>query len=316
MKLAETVTFGGSGLDRAAQIRGTHAGLPESGDSAIVLWRGRVLIEKMQEARLLRTSVLNDALSGGRWIFLGYDEGPKVFACDISHWMPEDNRVPDPNVFFDSTERHHPAFGEDALFCELRGHMGTLTARDAELAATAKALFHWHNSHQFCSKCGEKSKVKMSGWQRSCENCKTSHFPRTDPVVIMLITNGNSVLLGRSPNWPEGMYSLLAGFLEPGETIEAAVRREVLEESGIAVGGVSYLASQPWSFPNSLMIGCHGHAMDTKIKIDPNELEDAFWISKSDLVAAFADKDAKVRPARFGSIAQFLLKQWLSDSLD
>jgi NAD+ diphosphatase len=316
MKLAETVTFGGSGLDRAAQIRGTHAGLPESGDSAIVFWRGRVLIEKMQEARLLRTSVLNDALSGGRWIFLGYDEGPKVFACDISHWMPEDNRVPDPNVFFDPTERHHPAFGEDALFCELRGHMGTLTARDAELAATAKALFHWHDSHQFCSKCGEKLKVKMSGWQRSCENCKTSHFPRTDPVVIMLITNGNSVLLGRSPNWPEGMYSLLAGFLEPGETIEAAVRREVLEESGIAVGGVSYLASQPWSFPNSLMIGCHGHAMDTKIKIDPNELEDAFWISKSDLVAAFADKDAKVRPARFGSIAQFLLKHWLSDSLD
>lgn len=316
MKLAETVTFGGSGLDRAAQIRGTHAGLPESGDSAIVLWRGRVLIEKMQEARLLRTSVLNDALSGGRWIFLGYDEGPKVFACDISHWMPEDNRVPDLNVFFDPTERHHPAFGEDALFCELRGHMGTLTARDAELAATAKALFHWHNSHQFCSKCGEKSKIKMSGWQRSCENCKTSHFPRTDPVVIMLITNGNSVLLGRSPNWPEGMYSLLAGFLEPGETIEAAVRREVLEESGIAVGGVSYLASQPWSFPNSLMIGCHGHAMDTNIKIDSNELEDAFWISKSDLVAAFADKDSKVRPARFGSIAQFLLKHWLSDSLD
>ena len=316
MKLAETVTFGGSDLDRAAHIRGTQAGLPELGDEAIVLWRGRVLIEKMENARLFRSNVLNDALSEGRWIFLGYDQGTKIFACDISHWTPADKQVPDPNVFFDPTEQRHPAFDEGAVVCELRGHMGSLTARDAELAASSKALFHWHNSHQFCSKCGQKAQVKMSGWQRSCESCKTSHFPRTDPVVIMLITQGNSVLLGRSPNWPEGMYSLLAGFLEPGETIEAAVRREVMEESGIAVGEVSYLASQPWSFPNSLMIGCHGHALDTSIKIDPNELEDALWISKSDLVAAFADKDAKVRPARFGSIAQFLLKHWLADSLD
>ena len=316
MKLAETVTFGGSGLDRAAHIRGTKAGLPKSGDSAIVLWRGRVLIEKMGEVRLLRTSVLNAALSKGLWIFLGYDEGAKIFACDISNWTPADEKVPDPNVFFDPTEQHHPAFSENSVFCELRAYMGTFTTRDAELAASAKALFHWHQSHQFCSNCGQQSQIRMSGWQRSCEGCKSSHFPRTDPVVIMLITRGNRVLLGRSPNWPDGMYSLLAGFLEPGETIEAAVRREVLEESGIAVGEVSYLASQPWSFPNSLMIGCHGNALNTNIKIDPDELDDAIWISKSDLMEAFFNKDAKVRPARFGSIAQFLLKHWLADSLD
>ena len=315
MKLAETVTFGGSGLDRAAQFRGTEDGLPKSGDIAIVIWRGRVLIEKNELARLYRVSVSNYALLESRWIFLGIDDGEKVFASDISHWTPADSEIPDPNVFFDPTEQHHPAFGENAVFCELRGHMAALTARDAELAVTAKALYHWHNSHQFCSKCGQSSQVKMSGWQRSCEICSTSHFPRTDPVVIMLITRGNSVLLGRSPGWPVGMYSLLAGFLEPGETIEAAVRREVFEESGIAVGEISYLASQPWSFPNSLMIGCHGHALDTDITIDPKELEDALWISKSDLVAAFADENAKVRPARFGSIAQFLLKHWLADSL-
>ena len=315
MKLAETVTFGGSGLDRAAAIRGTQSGLPESGDRTIVLWRGRVLIEKKREAKLFKTSVLNDCLSEGRWILLGYDEGTKIFACDIYHWTPADSPVPDPNVFFDPTEQQHPAFGKDVVFCELRAYMGTLTSRDAELSATAKALFHWHNANHFCSKCGQKSQVKMSGWQRICESCNTSYFPRIDPVVIMLVTHGNSVLLGRSPNWPGRMYSLLAGFLEPGETIEAAVRREVLEESGIAVGEVSYLASQPWSFPNSLMIGCHGHALDTNIRIDPNELEDALWISKSDLVLAFSDEEAKVRPARFGSIAQFLLKKWLADSL-
>ena len=315
MKLAETVTFGGSGLDRAAQFRGTEDGLPKSGDIAIVIWRGRVLIEKNELARLYRVSVSNYALLESRWIFLGIDDGEKVFASDISHWTPADSEIPDPNVFFDPTEQHHPAFGENTVFCELRGHMAALTARDAELAATAKALYHWHNSHQFCSKCGQSSQVKMSGWQRSCKICSTSHFPRTDPVVIMLITHGNSVLLGRSSGWPLGMYSLLAGFLEPGETIEAAVRREVFEESGIAVGEVSYLASQPWSFPNSLMIGCRGHALNTDIIIDPKELEDALWISKLDLVAAFADENAKVRPARFGSIAQFLLKHWLADSL-
>ena len=315
MKLAETVTFGGSGLDRAAAIRGTQAGLPAAGDITIVLWRGRVLFEKRAKAKLFKTSVFNDYLSEGRWLLLGFDSGVKIFACDISHWTPADYQAPDPNVFFDPTEQRHPAFGDNALFCELRSYMGAMTSRDAELSATAKSVFHWHNANQFCAKCGEKLKVEMSGWQRKCDGCNTSYFPRIDPVVIMLVTYGNSVLIGRSPNWPDRMYSLLAGFMEPGETIEAAVRREVMEESGIAVGEVSYLASQPWSFPNTLMIGCHGHALDAKINIDPNELEDALWISKSDLVLAFSNEDSQVRPARFGSIAQFLLKNWLADSL-
>ena len=131
----------------------------------------------------------------------------------------------------------------------------------------------------------------------------------------MLITQGHNVLLGRSPHWPERMYSLLAGFIEPGETLEAAVRREVFEESGIKVGAVSYLASQPWAFPNSLMIGCHGDALSKDIILDPAELEDALWISKTDLVSAFNDKDGAINPARFGSIAQFLLKHWLADTL-
>ena len=314
MKLAETVTFGGSGLNRAGALRGQAEGRPGIGDQAIVFWRGKVLIEKSETPRLLRVDVGHPEFSHGRWAFLGFDGADKVFAFDISHWTPEEDQHPDPTVFYDPTEQIHPDF-PNASFCELRGQMAILTPRDAELSASAKALFHWHNSHKFCSRCGAASEITMSGWQRNCPSCSTSHFPRTDPVVIMLITQGPNVLLGRSPQWPERMYSLLAGFIEPGETLEAAVRREVFEESGIKVGAVSYLASQPWAFPNSLMFGCHGEALSTDIILDPAELEDALWISKTDLVNAFNDKDGAIKPARFGSIAQFLLKHWLADTL-
>ena len=155
-----------------------------------------------------------------------------------------------------------------------------------------------------------------AGWQRACQACDARHFPRTDPVVIMLITLGNSVLMGRSPHWPEGMYSLLAGFVEPGETIEAAVRREVFEEAGIKVGEVRYLASQPWPFPNSLMFGCQGFATSDDITIDPVEIENAFWVTREDMMAATAGQRPDMRPARQGSIARFLIEKWLADALD
>ena len=132
----------------------------------------------------------------------------------------------------------------------------------------------------------------------------------------MLITHGNSVLVGRSPGWPEGMYSLLAGFVEPGETLEAAVRREVLEEAGIPVGQVSYLASQPWPFPASLMFGCRGEALARAITLDPVELEDARWVSREEMATAFAGDHPVLLPARKGAIAQFLLRNWLADTLD
>jgi NAD+ diphosphatase len=132
----------------------------------------------------------------------------------------------------------------------------------------------------------------------------------------MLITHGNSVLVGRSHAWPEGMYSLLAGFVEPGETLEAAVRREVLEESGILVGAVNYLASQPWPFPASLMFGCSGTALNKDITIDPNEIEDALWVSREDMVDIFEGVHPKIKPARKGAIAHFLLENWLSDCLN
>ena len=316
MKLAETVTFGGSGLDRAAHLRGTDAGAPQSGDAAIVLWRGKVLMQRSAEQGLVRIGLPHPDCADARWIFLGHDADQKIFAFDISPWQPDSGPLPDKDVFFDPSEQQHPGFGPQAAFCELRGEMTVLTAREAELAATAKALLHWHNGHRFCARCGSASDMVMSGWQRSCSNCGAQHFPRTDPVVIMLITQGDNVLLGRSHHWPEGMYSLLAGFVEPGETFEAAVRREVMEESGIEVGAVRYLASQPWAFPNSLMVGCHGEALSTDIQIDPAELDDALWITKSDLMDTFVGLNTKIKPARAGSIAHFLLHNWLADRLD
>jgi NAD+ diphosphatase len=156
----------------------------------------------------------------------------------------------------------------------------------------------------------------MAGWQRTCPACNAAHFPRTDPVVIMLVTHGNSVLMGRSHGWPEGMYSLLAGFVEPGEPIEAAVRREVMEEAGIRVGRVNYLASQPWPYPSSLMFGCSGEALETEITIDPVEIEDARWFTREDILDAFAGRNPAMKPARKGAIAQFILSNWLSDQLD
>ena len=156
----------------------------------------------------------------------------------------------------------------------------------------------------------------MAGWQRDCPACNAHHFPRTDPVAIMLIIRGNSVLVGRSHGWPEAMYSLLAGFVEPGETIEAAVRREVFEEAGIRVGAVRYLASQPGPFPSSLMFGCHGEALNGALTVDPDEIEDAIWVSREELMDVFAGNSDRIKPARKGSIAHFLLRNWLADRLD
>jgi NAD+ diphosphatase len=182
--------------------------------------------------------------------------------------------------------------------------------------ATGRALLEWHRSHGFCAKCGAASQSAGAGWQRTCPACGRHHFPRTDPVVIMLITNGNSVLVGRSPGWPDKMYSLLAGFVEPGETIEAAVRRETFEEAGIRVGEVGYLASQPWPFPASIMLGCRGAALSREIQIDPNEIEDARWVSKEEMMEVFAGTSDVIAPARRGAIAHFLIWNWLRDQLE
>lgn len=323
MKTAELVTFGSSGLDRAAELRGDEAALlsaqhhPQT--DCLLLWRGKLLVHGPNYDRLFVLRPDHPVLSTADEppIFLGRgNERQHIFAYDISNWHPTAGPEQPINGFLDNTEQHHPDLPADAVFVELRRIMVRLSARDAELGATAKAVLSWHRSHRFCAKCGAESRMTQGGWQRVCDSCGAHHFPRTDPVVIMLITHGNRTLLGRSPGWPDGMYSCLAGFIEPGETVEAAVRREVLEEAGVRVGPVRYLSSQPWAFPSSLMIGCHGEALSHEITIDPAEIDHAMWVEKSDLMDAFAGQNPAILPARKGAIAHFLLRNWLADTLD
>ena len=324
MKHAEQVTFGGSGLDRAGQLRtdpeALQAALAHPDAVTLVMWRGKPLICGPGRDKLAVVPLDHPVLSHGGAvdgpILLGLEEQGPTFATDISDWVPDDLDVEALGLFLDPSMQYHPSLPQDHLFAELRGLMTRLSPRAAELAATAKAVTGWHASHRFCARCGAESAIAQGGWQRICPVCEGHHFPRTDPVVIMLITHGSSVLMGRSPGWPEGMYSLLAGFVEPGETLEAAVRREVMEEAGVPVGEVGYLASQPWPFPASLMFGCRGEALAREITIDPTEIEDAIWVSRDEMMQAFAGEHPILKPARKGAIAHFLLRNWLADTLD
>lgn len=202
-------------------------------------------------------------------------------------------------AFLGLTPRDEPRFGvavpaeaKEALAGRTDLEIGDLRALamrglfSSEVLGTlgeAKALLDWHRRHRFCANCGSPTVVGASGWRRECEACSTQHFPRVDPVVIMLAVRGDTCLLGRQPRFPAGMYSALAGFLEPGETIEDAVRREIQEEAGIHCGTVAYHASQPWPFPSSLMIGCIAQATSATITIDATELEDARWFTREEV---------------------------------
>lgn len=325
MKSAELVTFGGSNLNRAGELRNDPDALAAArNDPAaryVTLWRGKPLVDASQDNALALLSgdhpVLREDSVLPEPTLLGLDENSApYFAKDIAGWEPAGQDLSSVNQFLDPSEQSHPALPEHIRFAELRRVMTHLSPRDAELAATAKAIIGWHANHGFCSKCGEKTHASEAGWQRTCPACNATHFPRTDPVVIMLITHGNELLIGRSPGWPEGMYSLLAGFVDAGETLEAAVRREVFEEAGVRVGEVEYLASQPWPFPCSLMMGCRGTALSHDIQIDPAEIEDAMWISREEMMQVFAGENEKIKPARKGAIAHYLIQNWLSDTLD
>ncbi len=320
MRDVRAMAFGGGGLDRAAHLRVQPKALAAHPARVLPFWRGRpgcVGDAAAQGVRLVQVPPDHPALDGAREapVFLGLLQGKALFAQDISHWQP-DGSGSEPQAHHDTKEVLHPALDPGARLTDLRGVMTALSPLEAELAATGRALLNWHRSHRFCAACGQASTPVQFGWQRRCPGCGTPHFPRTDPVVIMLVTRGNAVLLGRAPGWPEGMYSLLAGFVEPGETIEAAVRREVFEEVGLRIGRVGYLTSQPWPFPASLMIGCRAEALDSRITLDPVELDDARWVTREELLDAFAGHTPQLRPARKGTIARVLLRNWLADRLD
>jgi NAD+ diphosphatase len=188
-----------------------------------------------------------------------------------------------------------------------------MTPRDAAIWGTARSLNEWHNRHGFCGRCGAPTAPFRGGWGRRCSQCRLEHFPRVDPVVIMLAEHEGKVFLGRQPQYPAGRYSALAGFVEPGESIEEAVARELMEEAGLRVTDVRYVASQPWPFPGSLMIACTAKASNGEITLDTNELEDGFWADRPAIAAALADDPTasfKAPPAY--AIAHSLLHHWLN----
>ena len=189
--------------------------------------------------------------------------------------------------------------------------LALMSAKDAAIWAAARSLNEWHNRHLHCGICGAATTSYRAGWGRKCLGCGAEHFPRVDPVVIMLAEFEDKVLLGRQPQYPEGRYSALAGFVEPGESIEEAVARELVEEAGVAVSDVRYVASQPWPFPGSLMIACIGRAAADAITLDTRALEDAFWCDRAGVAAALAGvPDAPfLAPPPF-AIANTLLTRW------
>jgi NAD+ diphosphatase len=182
--------------------------------------------------------------------------------------------------------------------------------------AETKAVLHWHSRHRFCPNCGAATRLVCGGWRRDCPQCKTEHFPRTDPVVIMLASDGDRCLLGRSPRFVPTMWSCLAGYVEPGESIEDAVHRETREEAGITCGRVVYFASQPWPFPTSLMIGCHAQALTHEIVVDREELEDARWFSKDEVESMLMRKHPQglTTPPPV-AIAHHLIRAWFEDEI-
>ena len=205
------------------------------------------------------------AADGAPCIFLGLDGDRAVFALDISAAENPAQKGPLAGLGF---------------FRDARAAGQMVSIKEAAIIAQAKALIDWHQRHGFCPKCGAPTRVMDAGYRRLCDKCNSEHFPRVDPVVIMLAIDGDACLVGRGKLFPQGMFSALAGFIEPGETIEEAVRRELMEEASVKVGEVSYWATQPWPFPSSLMIGCFAKATSREVKVDQSELAEVRWIER------------------------------------
>ena len=276
--------FAGNGLDRADHLRADPAAidaLRRRDDARELVWEnGAPQVD--EEGRLLWRPLTGDAP-----LFLGLNGGSPRFSS-----------LPDGKVPIDA--RAHFAL------------LSLLDAADAPIFAAALSLANWHRRHGYCSVCGEGTLPNRGGWSRECAGCGNEHYPRNDPVVIMLAEYDGKLLLGRQPHYPPGRYSALAGFVEPGETIEAAVARELKEEAGIEVADVRYLASQPWPFPSSLMIGAHSRALGDSLVIDTNELDDARWFSRDEVLAALAgEDDAPFQAPPRSAIARTLLEAWV-----
>ncbi len=304
-----TNVFAGNPLDRAANLRRDDSWLETQlkRDSTrfLLLWQLHVLVTKSDQPEIAwQTADVAAPYLGNdqNCVFLGLDGDAARFAIDVSAA---------------SKEGTAPPFTERGRFGEVRTLGSLVPLAEAGILAQARALIDWHNRHRHCAVCGGPTKVVEGGYQRSCTDaiCGTQHFPRTDPVVITLVHRPGVCLLGRSARFPTDLYSCLAGFMEPGESIEEAVRREVLEECGIEVGRVHYHSSQPWPFPASLMIGCTGEGNSEHIEVDPVEIEDANWYTRDQVIKALDDGDPKtglkIPPSL--AIAHQLIRWWVEE---
>ena len=290
-------------LDRAAHLRGNDDKLfaleGHRDARAYVIYRDSLVV-KQEDGGPRALLTLDEARQYGAnpgTIFLGLRDGAAVFGMGIAP---------------DAVEKLMTR--TDVGVSELRGMamQGALPPQQLSAIAAAKSLVTWHQRHGFCANCGTRTRMSQGGWKRDCPSCKTEHFPRTDPVVIMLVTHNDRCLMGRQKQFPPGMYSCLAGFVEIAETIEDAVRREILEESGIHCGDVTYYMTQPWPYPSSLMIGCTAEAIDEAITVDLTELEDARWFDRDEamLLLNRTHPDGLTGPHPF-AIAHHLLGRWL-----
>lgn len=296
-----THTFAGNPLDRLTSERRDEAWLAahrrDPASRVLPLWRLQVPIVEDSPARLGwgGPALLEQAHSDRPAILLGTVDGVAHYAVDVSH-------LEDPA----------PALVDGAAFSDVRAAAPRLAPAETGIVAQSKAQVDWHARHQFCPNCGSRTDMRDAGLMRKCDGCGAEHFPRTDPVVIVVVSDGERCLLGRQKSWPPGMFSALAGFVDQGEAIEEAVRREVMEEAGISVGKVRYHSSQPWPFPSSLMIGCLGEALSDQITVDEAELDTAKWFTREQALLALRDPanspDLGLPPPM--AIAHQIVKAW------
>lgn len=294
--------FAGAGFDRAAVLRRDAAWVAERLEDAssrfAPVWQLKNLfvIDGAPRVRWLDAQAVRPLLGAGTAVFLGMHDGAAHFALEVGHEDPADVA----------------RLAGDAEFDELRRQATLLEPMEAGMLALARGMLQWHARHRFCGVCGEPTEPRDAGHVRVCTSsaCGTVHFPRTDPAVIMLVTRGGRALLGRQPSWDPGRYSSLAGFVEPGESLEDAVAREVWEETGVRVRDVRYHSSQPWPFPSSLMVGFTAEAEGDDITVDHDELEDARWFTREEMRASVAAGTMSL-PAPL-SISHRLVAEWLA----
>ncbi len=293
--------FAAQGIDRATARRKDERWiadrLKDPTTRFLPLWNLKNLVTDASELHpvLFSISEIEDFLSTADSItFLGEDEEHAYFSFALPLGGPTPEAV----------------FERYGKFEDLRKVAGLLKSGDAGLLAHARGMAHWHVRHRFCGDCGSPTKSIEAGYQRICTNkeCGQLHFPRTDPAIIVMVTRGEKCLLGRQPIWPKGMYSTIAGFVEPGESLEEAVAREVLEETGIEAASISYRSSQPWPFPSSLMLGFNAKTETEEIRLDDKELEDARWFSREEIQKTILEKSLKLPPSI--SIAYRLIEDW------